>query len=156
MSYDYEANRDKLVQNGRMLTVALFEEFQRDNVDVTPVFKLSDWHRTFIEMGDPTGYKAAMELIGSWEHWQALCKSPLFAAELEKWEQELDQKIRSDMISELMFKAQAPEGTTAAKWLAEQKYREKKKRALKNTEEDDSPVRNLKQDAERLGIKAVK
>lgn len=155
MSYDYEANKDKLVQNGRMLTVALFEEFQRDNVDVTPIFKLADWRKVYVAAGDPTGYKAAMELIGSWDHWMALCKSPLFAAELAKWEAELDEKIRSEAIKEMVATSKTREGTTAAKWLAEGRYKQKK-RALKNTEEESTSVRNLKQDAERLGIKAIK
>jgi hypothetical protein len=154
--YDYEANREKLhASNGNKLTTGLFAELIREDVSAaTPVFKLSDWHKRYVEIADPTGYEAAMELIGNWEHWLLLCKAPSFAAEKAKWDAEVEAKLRSLAIKELKKQSKLPTGTAAAKLLAGIEGRKKKEPESK--EQEQQAKARVSDDAKRLGIHRVK
>lgn len=156
--YDYEANKHLLVDStGRRLTVGLFEEWADPTSSAKPIFRLGDWRKVYVEVGDPTDYKAALVLIGSWEHWQLLVDNPRFRAELESWRKEVEVKLRSEAIDHLKRHARDPKGTAAAKWLAEagfngEQVKRKPGRPKKDEEpaaEDGSRVRN---DAKRLGL----
>lgn len=154
MGYEYEKNRDKLhSSNGNRLSVSLFEEFTREDVLAKPVFKLSDWRKKYVELSDPTGYKAAYELLGDWEHWLFLVKAPAFAAELDKWNAEVEQKLRSEAIEQLRKQTKLPTGTAAAKVLAGIDGRKKKE---EKTEPEKEHAGRVRDDAARLGIKRVK
>lgn len=159
--YDYEANRHLLHSaNGNKLTTGLFEEFSRDDTTVTPLFKLSDWRKTYVELADPTGYEAAMQLIGSWEHWLALMESPAFRMHVDRWNQEVEVKLRSEALKQLMKQSRLPTGTAAAKFLAEAGFVERDKRKKKDKEQDDAAGKAAKSkvadDAKRLGLSVVK
>jgi len=150
--YDYAANKAKLCDvNGRRLTTGLFEELQRYGVDAPPVFKLSDWKRIYIEVCDPTGYKAAMVLIGDWDHWLQLVSNPVFKAHLDEWNEEVRTVLKSEAIEALREQAKGPKGTPAAKYLAEHGYMEKKKK-----KEAVAPEDRAGEDAKRLGLRAIK
>lgn len=89
---------------GRWLTKALFYEannYQLDNA----LFTLGEEDREvngktllslrkrFVEAEDSTGYTIAMEYLGGYEHWSAICKSSI-KTEIAKWQEELEMKLR--------------------------------------------------------------
>lgn len=153
MIYDYKTNKHKLVDvMGRRLTTGLFEELKQPETLAPAVFKLSDWKATYVRVADPTGYKAAMELIGDWDHWLQLCSNPIFKAELDEWNKEVDNVLKSEAIVQLRKQAKLPTGTAAAKFLVEKKYVTKEKKAKEETLLEDRAGSDVK----RLGLKAVK
>lgn len=159
--YDYEANRDKLhASNGGKLTTSLFEELASDHVAAKPVFKLSEWRKKYVEIADPTEYDAAMQLIGNWDHWLVLLDNPVFLKEVEKWRLEVEVKLRSQALRQLMKQSKLPTGTAAAKWLAEAGFVERNKRKKKDKADDERAAKEAKgkvaEDAKRLGLTVVK
>jgi len=85
---------------------------------------LEHWHEVFLKCCDPTEYKPAIELCGTWKEWNRFKKEwPGFNIILDKWLQEVEVKIRSDAILSLLDKAK--EDASSAKFLAEGRYREK-------------------------------
>ena len=89
---------------------------------------LADWRRRFIEISDPTEYRGAIELLGSWNDWQAFKRNwPTFKNKiLIDWLAEVEVKLRSEAISNICEQALSDKGTAAAKWLAEGKYKTRK------------------------------
>lgn len=159
--YDYAKNKSKLIDSrGVRLTVGLFEELNDGSSGVKPVFKLSDWRKKYVELADPTGYQAAMELLGDWEHWLLIIKSPSFAPHLAQWNVELEIKLRSEGIKQLLKQCKLPTGISAAKWLAEAGFIERDKRTKKGKQEEEAAARdskaNVAADAKRLGLVSVK
>ncbi len=159
--FDYEANKYLLhAANGNKLTTSLFEELVRDDSTVKPVFKLADWKKVYVDAGDPTGYEAAMELIGDWDHWLALMESPAFKAHVDRWNLEIEVRMRSNAVKQLIKQSRLPTGTAAAKWLAEAGFVERDKRKKKDKQDDDAAARaarsKVSEDAKRLGLAVVK
>jgi hypothetical protein len=153
--YDWEANKKKLLDStGRKLTVGLFVELT-DN-PATAVFMLSDWREKYVAISDPTDYKAAAALIGSWDHWQALVANKAFNAELVKWREEVHVKLKSEALDLLRKHAKGPQGTGAAKWLAEGGLSPRKPGRPKKEEEDEPETNRVSADAKRLGFSVVK
>lgn len=153
--FDYKANKPLLCDaGGRRLTTGLFEELQAADTVSKPVFKLSDWREVYLKVGDPTDYKAAMELIGDWDHWQLLANNPVFKAHLDEWRKEVIAAIKSEAIQTLIKHSKGINGTSAAKYLAEHGYVEKpkKSRQTKKTDTDDETSDDFK----RLGLRSVK
>lgn len=159
MAYDYEKNKHLVIDStGRKLTTGLFHELIDPGSKAIPVFFLSDWKRTYVDIADPTDYRAAMELIGNWEHWEALLASKPFAVEVEKWRREVDAKLESEAIHNMKKLSRTDKGTAAAKWLAEKGYQAKTpgKRGRKAKEEPEGGVpRNIQEDAKRLGFGVI-
>lgn len=95
---------------GRYRIQSLFEGKAQSIVDSPcPVFSLDDYKpskypsfkRMYIEIGDPSEYRMAMELLGSWEHWTRLADSPWFKPYLQECREELNAKIRSVSIAKI-------------------------------------------------------
>lgn len=157
MTADYESLKSKVLSSsGQRLTTQLFEELARDDVAAKPVFKLSEWRKQYVAIGDPTGYRAAMELLGDWEHWLLICKAPGFAAALAEWNVELEHKMRSEAFVQLVKQSRLPTGTAAAKWLAEQGAKPRRGKSQEaDVAEKEARVR-VSDDARRLGLTRVK
>lgn len=152
--FDYEANKHLVcTADGRRLTVGLFEELSRDDVLAKPPFRLSDWHKTYVEVGDLTGYKAAEVLLGNWEHWLLLCKAPAFAAVLKEWNEEVSVKLRSEALANLVKQSKLPTGTAAAKQLL---AIAEGKKVMKEADPAKDVQRKVSDDAKRLGLALVK
>ena len=149
--FDWEANKARMCDStGRKLTVGLFEELT-DN-PATAVFKLSAWRDVYVRVADPTDYRAAMELLGNWDHWLALCASRPFMAHLEQWRKEVEVKLRSEAIKELVGQSKGAKGTMAAKWLAENGWAPRDMRKKKDRNEEQEVQGRVRGDAVRLGI----
>lgn len=121
-------------------------------------------YRKYMEIGDPTEYRIAMGLLGSWEHWKMLCELSWFKPHVEKWRNELAVKFESDRYQEMLDVAEkskgTPQGVQATKWLAERystpnkpkrgrPSKAEKKAALKQETEED---KLLQEEAARLGL----
>lgn len=134
-------------KNGKNITVGLFKEWARPDVKFKPVYSLPKVKEMFLAAKDPSEYKAAMSIVGDWEHWQEIRNHPYIKPYVEKWLEELAVLLRSEAIAAMQAHARAPGGTAAAKWLADKGYLgelpEKKKvgRPVKEeVEEDNSKV----------------
>jgi hypothetical protein len=118
-------------------------------------------YQKYMEIGDPTEYQVALRLLGSWDHWQALCKSKWFMELLTGWRSELKVRMESDRYFEMVGKVHDEKiGTQATKWLAD-RYGEKSvlKRGRPSKAEKDAHLKRLtseqdetKEDAQRLGL----
>ena len=114
---------------GRYLTQSLFYEYAGKGAPFT--LKPYDhdgsvsMKQLYLAANDPTEYKFAIEVLGSWEHWQKLISSDWFHSYVAAWRDELEVKLRSEAI--VSIHKQANENVSAAKWIAEKQYAQKGK-----------------------------
>lgn len=108
--------------SGKRVILQLFKEFARVDVKFKPIFTLQEWKEVFLELRDPTEYTAAMALLGDWDHWQEVRNHPIIKQHVDKWQEELEVKLRSEAIRQMKDHAKQPGGTAAAKWLADKGY----------------------------------
>lgn|SRR3990167_6623607 len=110
-------------------TRKLFKEYHPEGS-----LSIEDWHKTFIECADPTEYKAAMLLAGSWEEWERFKREwHVFKNEiLPAWLAEVEVRIRSDAILHVI--GQATDDPVSARWIAEGKYKPSKPKTKVATE----------------------
>jgi hypothetical protein len=121
-------------------------------------------YEKYMEIGDPTEYQVAIRLLGSWDHWTALCSAKWFQEHVIGWREELKIKLDSERYYEAKRLANA-RSLPATKFLAErwgEEEKEVKKRGRPSKEEKATHLRRLQQesedltaDAERIGIKAA-
>jgi hypothetical protein len=93
--------------------------------------------RIFLEVADPTEYHFAMLVFESWDFWEKLSKARWFQPHIEKWHKVLNIKMRSEAIGNMMHVAahSGEKGVSAAKWIAEGKWRGAKPRDKAGKEE---------------------
>lgn len=150
---------------GKPRTGSLFYEFRVDGYE--PIWTLSEQDRTidgktypslmkmYLECRDPTEYRFAMELLGSWSHWSKMCRTNWFGPHVEHWREVLEVKLRSEGIQKMM---ENTDYLKAAQWLAECGWKEKKaskkvRKELEQAQRVIDQVRNqVDDDADRLGI----
>lgn len=138
----------------RMKSIGLFKETNTQFPKVEAPFTLEDWHDVFIELRDPSEYKPAMALIGDWPHWQFLRSNGTLKPIMDSWCEELDALLKSEALEALQELAKGPTGSSAAKWLAEHQYREKKGVGRPKKAVEEVPMskdeQRIMQDAQRL------
>lgn len=136
-----------------------------------PVFSLHDdrpglinARKTFIDLGDPSGYKWAISYLGSWIHWQKLMRAKWFVAAYNEWVEELNIKLRSealDVIRSIAHEEGNKSALAAARYIAELEKRSQiKGRPTKVAMEAElkRQVQILDEtadDAERIGLKVI-
>ena len=85
--------QDKTTNAGRRPASGLFED---------GTYSLEEFHRVFIECEDPSEYQPALQLVGDWEEW---CRLKKYCKDLregiERWQIELEVKLRSKAIKKL-------------------------------------------------------
>lgn len=85
-------------------------------------YDLDQFHDVFVELEDPTEYKAALALVGSWKEWNRLKRDwKGFNVHINEWKEEIAVKLRSratEKITALINKG----SFQASKWIAEQGY----------------------------------
>ena len=90
---------------------------------------LTNLRRSYVALGDPTGYKLAQLHLEDYSHWQLLMKCPWFKEAKEIWDVELDAKLASEGLDTIKLYADGIEGLspavqlTAAKYLADKAYK---------------------------------
>lgn len=160
---------------GRFLTRALFKETSdlMSRKKFSPEFTLKEYDITgyksmralYLSFDDPTEYKFAMEVLGSWDHWQKLSACTWFKEDLEAWRFELELKLRSQGITTMKDLATVDRNKDAAKWLAQGGWNTsstpKRGRPSKQEVEGERKIQarmknDIEDDAKRLGIIVVK
>lgn len=121
--------------NKRYTTALFWERVIATPIDsrtIEPVFTLYEdkpglinARKTFVELGDPTGYQWAVLYLGDWSHWEELWKASWFREAVEVWRNELRMKQQAEAIKTISKIAANPEdkqSLSAAKYLAEQAW----------------------------------
>ena len=152
---------------GRFHTKALFVETISKELlakGITPVYTLNgdpaynDIHKMFIASDDPTGYSFAIAAFDSWDHLQHLLKNcQWFRRHYDKWQNELEVKMRSEAIKNLVKQSKDSKGSTAAKYVAEKGWEKKRGRPsneeVEKERKQQAMIRDeLSQDADRINL----
>lgn len=128
----------------RMRTQSLFYEtnYGKPKEGLEPIFTLKDedhkggdtiyrsMRSIYINMGDPTEYDFAMEVLGSWRHWKKLLDNKIIRPYIDQWREELEIKLRAEGVRTLRATANddtSKSQVTAAKYLADKGWAEKKR-----------------------------
>ncbi len=89
---------------GHYRTESLFLELWRPIESARPIYSLGredrpdpkdasrtvySFQKRYIEAGDPTGYKPAIQLLGSWRHWEKIRDRPWMAPHVARWNAEI-------------------------------------------------------------------
>jgi hypothetical protein len=111
---------------------------------------------------DPTEYEFAQTVFGSWENWEAICKSPFVKPHIQKWRNEVEVKIKSQAIQAIAeeMKSNGRSSFSAAKLLLDKGWLDKdsaaqankKLKAKEEEEQNKEALSILSEDAERLGL----
>lgn len=130
MEIDKTRLRDTM---GRPLTQGLFIEHGYDTTYAVYTLKDDDFmyegnlypslKRLYLEMEDPGEWEFANTYLANWSAWERICANKLFHKRIEEWRRELEVKLRSKGIKQLMVKADT--SPMAAKWLADKGWVEK-------------------------------
>jgi len=126
-------DRDKLKDSrGRPLTQSLFLEigyktefavYTLDDVDKKYKGKTyPSLKALYLEMEDPIEYNFATTHLLGWQHWQRLCANKIVGKHVAEWREELELKLRSDAISEIIEISTTEKGFQAAKFVAKKEW----------------------------------
>lgn len=162
--------------NNMWLTKSLFWDLWKimsiEEKKYDPVFSLYkdkpglvNVRKTFVDLGDATGYLWAIKYLGDYEHWMTLMKCRWFKEAYDVWIHELNQKLKAEAIGRIQMIAAGDtvQALAAAKFLAEQSGTETKLRRGRPTKEEIAAelkheVRQATmedEDLERIGLKVI-
>jgi len=148
--------------NGRFLTEALFWETSRDREAYAPVFTLKpedheglpSLKRLYLEHGDPTEYVFAMKVLGSFQHWEALCSASWFKPHIEEWRNELDLRVQSEAVAVAMRVMESGDSDAqklaAARFLTDKGWKPKQGRGRPSKKEVAATAREMAESASWL------
>jgi hypothetical protein len=144
-----------LDSRGRPLTQSLFLEIGY-NVDYA-VYTLKDYDyeyngkvypslkRLYLAHEDPIEYDFATTYLYSWDQWQRLCANKVASREVEQWRFELQLKLSSQAVRDIIASTEEEGGFQARKYVAERGWNKNPVgRPKKDTSELDKKI------AERL------
>lgn len=146
MTIDKSVFKDKM---GRYITQGLFIDFRYD--ETYAVYTLEDQDKEYkgnlypslkklyLEECDPTEYTFANKYLYGWEHWLALKNNKELYKEIERWEEELEIKIRAQGVHSLMKMSGG--NFNAAKWVADGQWHQKRGRPSKDEKEKERKIR---------------
>lgn len=147
-------DKSKLVDTmGRPLTQSLFLEIGYSDYAVYTL-KEHDYaykgvnypslKRLYLKEEDPTEWSFAEKNLLGWQHWKRLCENKVIAKHVEEWREELELKLRSQGVREMLNLCASEQGNfSAAKYLANKEWEKRtpgrpskaeKERALKMDE----------------------
>lgn len=135
---------------GRPLTQSLFLEL---GYSENAVYTLKEYDypykgkhypslkRLFLLEEDPTEYAFAEKHLLGWQHWKRLCENKAIAKHIEEWREELELKIRSQAVRDMMNMCASEGGNySAAKFLADRGW-EKRAAGRPSKAEKDKHLR---------------
>lgn len=156
---------------GKWRTYSLFWEHRQDGYEPLWVLKEESKHglpslkEIYMSYPHVPGYEYdfANNEIGSWAHWQRLCRSGI-KQHIEEWRAELDVKLRAEALKSVIAVSKDETATNrlqASRYLADKGYapvrgrpsKEEKAGLLKEEARID---RELEDDLERVGLKVAK
>lgn len=135
---------------GRMITQGLFLEigytdnayYTLDDQDKTYEGKVyPSLKRLYLEHEDLGEYDFANKYLLGWQHWKRLCNNKLMAKHIEEWREELEIKVRSQAIYDIVQMSSEDKGFQAAKYLADRGWvKAGVGRPKKDTSEQDAKL----------------
>lgn len=145
-------DKSKLLDvRGRPLTQSLFLEIGY-NVDYA-IYTLKDYDhvydgvnypslkRLYLAHEDPLEYDFANTYLYSWDQWQRLCDSRVTAPHIEKWRYELNLKLSSQAVRDIISSTEDEGGFQARKYVAERAWNKNAVgRPKKDTSEMDKKI----------------
>jgi hypothetical protein len=146
---------------GAWRTQSLYLELNRSGLDPVMTLKEVDWehkgvmlpslHRIYLECNDPTEYKVAIEVFGSWKGWMRQCGNPTIFSHIEEWREELEIAIRSTSVSAMIMTStsEGSKGTAASKYLADKGWA-KRKAGAPSKEEKEGELKKQQQVGSQL------
>jgi len=160
-----------------MRTTSLFWETKREaNPEFAPMYTLrhDDYtvgDKTYISMKKiymsydhipGFEYDFAMDVFGSWEHWEKITRSS-FRSHIVAWREELDVRLKAEAMKQMIYASKGDDarGVAAAKYLADKGYVPKKvgrhsKAELERERRIEAGVnKDLADDMERLNLHVV-
>lgn len=126
---DFLPTRDMFLDtSGRPITQSLFLENGYDTESSIYTLKEVDYEykgkiypslkKLYLLEEDPTEYAFATKYLLNWRHWQRLCNNKLMQPHVAEWRDELEMKLRSRAVQEMMAAARKG-NSSASKWLAD-------------------------------------
>ena len=116
-------------EKGRYIVQGLFLE-DRYNTDLS-VYTLSgedkvykgktypSLKKLYLNYADPKEYQFANTFLYDWPHWKRLCNNSIVGKHIEEWREELNLKLESEGVLQLINLATEKESYQAAKYLAD-------------------------------------
>lgn len=159
---------------GRRRTQSLFHETHNPAVPYEPIYTLKEEEfnglpsakKIYMEQRDPTEYKAAMALLGSWEHWLRLLDNKIIRPYIDEWRTELQTVMQAEALQTIVQEAQSgsKSAVTAAKYIAERGWEKDSKSKNKGGRPSKDAIKreakalaadfkDVEEDMKRLGIK---
>lgn len=123
-------DKQKLMDTmGRPLTQSLFLEIGYTDYAVYTLKEYDHTHKgilypslkkLYLREEDPTEYAFAEKHLLGWQHWKRLCENKVLAKHIEEWREELELKIRSQAVRDMVSMCANEGGNySAAKFLAD-------------------------------------
>lgn len=143
--------KDMLDVRGRPLTQSLFLElgYQEDFA----IYTLKDWDwqyngktypsikRLYLAHDDPLEYDFATTYFLGWNHWLRLCENKAIRKFIDEWRTELELKLASQSIRNIIDMTADEKGFQAAKYVAERGWNKNPVgRPKKDTSDYDAKV----------------
>lgn len=107
-------------------------------------------------------YQFALDVFGSWEHWQKIANDSIFKKNVADWREELEVRLKADAIRSLIKQSRINDAKaiTAAKYLAEKGYVPTRGRPSKEEVEREKKIqagvhKELQDDMARLGLSII-
>lgn len=147
-----EIDRSKLIDTmGRPLTQSLFLEVNY-RADLA-IYTLKDYDhefegkkfyslkRLYLAHEDPLEYDFATTYLLGWPHWQRLYKNAILRRHIDEWRTELELKLASQSIRDIITMSGEERGFQAAKYVAERGWNKNPVgRPKKDTTERDEAI----------------
>lgn len=116
--------------NGNPLTQSLFLELAYNTDYAAYTLKNEDYDykgivypsikRLYLDFEDPTEYEVATRCFIDWDHWKRVCANKTILPYIESWREELEMKLRSRAVRDLINLTASESGSfQAAKFLAD-------------------------------------
>lgn len=136
---------------GRPLTQGLFLEIGYNTDYAVYTLKDNDHEygghtypslkRLYLAYEDPLEYGFASEYLYSWDQWQRLCENKLLMGHIQKWRYELNLKLSSQAIRDIISSTEDEGGFQARKYVAERAWNKNSVgRPKKDTSEMDKKI----------------
>lgn len=177
MKPEYEVWRSQMKDRiGRYRTQSLFWETRSDEKGYIPLFTRKNYDHTVDGIVYPSlkkiylsydhvpefEYEFAMDIFGTWEHWQMFATDSIFRKDVKEWRQELEIKIKADAIRGVILasKGDDAKGVQAMRYLADKGYSPKRGRPSKDEVERERKIAagikdDLADDMARLGLTVI-
>ena len=109
----------------RWRTLSLFKEtasYPRDFY----LFTFEEARNLYMECNDPTGYVFATTYLGGWKHFNLLRQSKALGDQIDRWEEELEVKLRAEAVGNMIKLSAGDKGYQANKFLIDGGWVQKK------------------------------